>query len=141
MRKHNQSGQSTLAVVGGIFLAILVIAGITFGGWALGWWFTNENAQREAHVIRNGYSNQQTLREEISRKLSDVQTITVQITQLGTSDPASTPALVAQRKAVVNIVCGDAEQITGDPLPADQADFVTANCSLGAISPNSQYNS
>ncbi len=136
---QGQEGQSTIGATVGVIVVIVLLVGLVFGGWALGWWFKGENANREARVIRQGYSNQQTLREEVTRKIGDVQTISVQIAQLGTTDPATTQALQAQRKAVVNIVCKDAEQITGDPLPADQDQFVTANCKLGSISPDSQY--
>jgi len=80
-----------------------------------------------------------TRNKEIGKKLGDVQTISVQIAQLGETDPTTTQALKAQRVAVVNIVCRDAAQVTGDPLAQDQAQFVGANCSLGSMSPNSQY--
>lgn len=141
MKKYQrQEGQSTVGAIVGVVVVIALLAGLVFGGWALGWWFRGENANREAHVIRQGYSNQQTLREEVTRKIGDVQTISVQIAQLGSTDLTTTQPLHAQRKAIVNIVCKDAEQITGDPLPTDQDQFVTANCKLGSISPDSQYN-
>ena len=46
-------------------------------------------------------------------------------------------ALKAQRAAIAGIACSDAAQITGIPLPADQAQWVSANCSDGSVSPSS----
>ena len=42
-----------------------------------------------------------------------------------------------QRAAVAGIACSDAAQITGVPLPTQQAQWVTANCSDGTVSPGS----
>ena len=134
-RHRNQRGQVAAVILAGI-VGLVIIAAIVLGGWWAGWWFAGQNANREAHVIRQGYSNQQTIREEITSKLAEVQTITVQIAQ----SPEAAPQLRAQRLAVVNIVCGDANQITGDPINADQAAWVAANCSLGSINPTSPLN-
>lgn len=112
-----------LVVVG--VLALLALIGV--GSWKLGWFVNNANANREAHVIRNGYSNQQTLREEITKKIADVKNMDTQIAeQTPTMDMV--PQLIAQRKAIVAIVCQDAAQISGDPLPTTQASFVSSNC-------------
>jgi hypothetical protein len=91
-------------------------------------------------VIRNGYSNQTTLREQITKNIGDVLGITTQIAEVGSGNPAEAQTLSAQRKAILAMVCQEADGVTGDPLPADQAGFVGANCSLGVISPNSSYN-
>lgn len=114
-------GKIAAAVIG----ALVVIAGFSVAAWKLDWFVTNANANRQAHVIRNGYSNQQTLREEITKKIADVKDMDVQIA----SSPTDTVAqLTAQRRAIVAIVCQDAVQISGDPLPAIQASFVSSNC-------------
>jgi len=120
-----------------VFVAVLIIAGITLIGWDVGWWFKTQNANRQAHLIRHGYSNQQTLRDEITKNIGDVDQITVQIAQ--TTGPLH-GALRAQRFAVAGIVCHDADQVTGDPLPQDQASWVAANCANGVVSPSSGYN-
>lgn len=123
----------------GVF-ALIVIGALILGGWQAGWWFSNQNATREAHQIRNGYSNQQTLREQITQQIGNVDAETVQITQAA-GDPAEVSALKAQRIATVNITCQDAAEVTGDPLPSAQGSWATRNCLAGVIRPGSQYDS
>jgi hypothetical protein len=48
-------------------------------------------------------------------------------------------ALVSQRVATVNIACQQASEVTGDPLPAQQGQWVSANCQAGVIRPGSRY--
>lgn len=120
-----------------VLAAVFVIGlGLTFAGWKVGWWFTAQNATRQYQVIQNGVSNQDTLRAQITSQLATVTTITTQIAETG-NDPAEVSALKAQRAAVAGIACSDAAQITGVPLPAQQAQWVSVNCSDGTVSPGS----
>ena len=139
--ERGQTTSGVLAIIAGFVVTVVLIAAVTLAGWQIGWWFKNENANREAHLIRNGYSNQQTLREQVTKNIGDVLAIDTQIAQLGTSDPTTKAALSAQRKAIVGMVCQEAEQVSGDPLPSDQSQFVGVNCTAGVISPTSPYNS
>ncbi len=116
---------------------ILLTGALILGGWQAGWWFTSQNINREAHAIRNGYSNQQTLRDQITAKIGDVDTISTQIA--ATKDLNLAAALKAQRAAVAGIVCGDAAQVTGDPLQPQQAAWVRLNCLAGNLRPGSAY--
>ena len=118
--------------------ALALLAVLIIGGWQAGWWFTNQNANRESHLIRNGYSNQQTLREQITVQIANVDTETVTIAQAA-GNPQEIAALRAQRIATVNIACQQADQVTGDPLPADQQAWITQNCQAGTIRPGSPY--
>jgi hypothetical protein len=122
-----------LAIATGIILAVTLIA------WQAGWWFRSQDISREAHAIRNGYANQQTLRDQITAKIADVDSVSVQITQAG--DPSQRAALKGQRMAIAGIVCSDASQVTGDPLPAQQQQWVSANCQAGVVRPGSAYDS
>lgn len=116
-------------------LAIIVLAAIlTLVGWRIGWWFTAQNNTRQAQLTQNGYSNQTTLRSQVTEKLSEVASMT---TQADAASGQQAADLKAQRMAIANIVCGDAAQITGVPLPADQAAWVKSNCSDGSVSPGS----
>jgi predicted negative regulator of RcsB-dependent stress response len=119
-------------------LAVLLVLGgaVTLACWQAGWWFTAHNATRQYQVIQNGVSNQDTLRAQITSKLADVSTITVQIAAAA-HDPAEVSALKDQRAAVAGIACSDAAQVTGVPLPAQQAQWASTNCSDGAVSPGS----
>jgi hypothetical protein len=115
----------------GVLAAVAIVTGIVLGGWQAGWWFAGQNATRNAHLVRNGYSNQQTLREQITANIANAQAIGTQVTEVS-GDPAMTASLKAQQKSVVNIVCQDADQVTGDPLPADQAAYVLDHCLAGS---------
>lgn len=117
----------------GLVSATAIIGGVVLGGWEAGWWFTNQNANRQAHVIRNGYSNQQTLRDEITRKLGDVTTLDSQVAAARqNSDANEVAVLTAQRRVVASIVCHDAEQVVGDSLPQDQLEWASQNCVMGS---------
>lgn len=120
----------------GIGLACLAIFGIIMGGWATGWWFTNQNTDRQAHMIRNGYSNQQTLREQVTAKISDIFTLN---TQIALADNSVIPALKAQRLAIGGILCEDANEVTGDPLPVSQQRFINDNCTAGAVTSGAKF--
>ena len=119
-------------------LALILLAALITGGWQAGWWFTSQNANRQAHLIRNGYSNQQTLREEITKQIANVNALTVSVAQ-SQGNQAEVAALDSQRIAVVNIACQQADQVTGDPLAAGQQAWVTQNCQAGSIRPGSPY--
>lgn len=133
-RAYRETGRwfGPVLVIGGTIMAVVLILG--FIGWQAGWWFTAQNATRNAQLIQNGYSNQSTLRDQITAKLADVTGITV---QLAAAPAGQVPALKAQRAAVASIACGDAGKISGTPLPSDQAAWVSANCAGGSLSPDS----
>lgn len=119
--------------VGAGALAVL-IAVITIL-WQVGWIFTNSDTNRQSHLNRSGYEYQQTLREQITAQIANTATLTTQIA--ASADPNLIAALKAQRMAVAGIACQDAAETTGDPLPAQQAQWVTANCQAGTVRPGS----
>lgn len=114
-------------------LALALIAALIVGGWRAGWWFAAQNATRQSELIQNGYSNQSTLRQQVTAQLANVNQITVQIA----AHPDLASALKAQRASVAGTVCQDASEITGTPLPAQQAQWVSANCQAGSLRPGS----
>lgn len=118
----------TTKKVAGTVVGLVVAGGVILGGWEAGWWFTQQNVNRQGHVIRNSYGNQQTLRDQITTKLGDVTSLDSQIA----AGPSDVAQLKAQRQAVASIVCNDAEQVSGDPLPTDQAQWVSQNCEMGS---------
>jgi hypothetical protein len=125
-----------LAWAGGTLAVLVVLVGVPLGGWQAGWWFKAQNTTRQNELIQNGYSNQLTLRQQVAEKFSEVENIGVQLAKAG-NDTSLTPSLLAQRASIAGIVCQDAAEITGTPLPADQAAWVGANCANGTLSPNS----
>lgn len=133
---YRETGRwAPVAVVVGI-VAVVVVALIVVVGWQIGWWFSAQNATRQAEITQNGYSNQTTLRQQVTAKLADVTSITTQLAEPDIT-PDQAAALKAQRAAIAAIACSDAAQITGPPLPAGQAQWVAANCSDGSVSPSS----
>lgn len=102
------------------------------------WWWENANANQQAHIIRNGYSSQQSLREQITTQIGNVDDESVSIAQ-ASGNAAEVSALQSQRVATVNIACQDASEVTGDPLPIEQGQWVSANCLAGVIRPGSKY--
>jgi len=125
--------------VPGVLLGLGLLVALVLGGWQAGWWFRTQNVNREAQTYQNGYANQSAMRDEISRKLADVNQYTVQI---------SNPAYAAEKQSIVQsrayaamLVCGDAAQLNpGTVLPADEQQFISINCLDGSLSPNSNLN-
>lgn len=124
-----------MKIVAGWIAAAVGAAALILGGWQAGWWFKTQNTNREASLYRNSYGFQQSLRDQLTSNISTVVGITAQIAEPG----APAPELAAQRLAVLRMVCSQADQITGDPLPVDQQEFVSRNCYAGVVSPDSPY--
>lgn len=124
---------TTMLVIG--VVALMVIATV-FIGWSVGWWFTAQNINRQAHITQNSYENQVTLHQQITQDIATVDSITAQMAAPG----APVAALDAQRKAVVNIVCGDAQNISnGYPLTGQELTWVEHACFAGSVNPTSPY--
>jgi hypothetical protein len=116
--------------------ALALIGGLVYAGHAFGWWLSAQDATHQAENTQNGYSNQTTLRQQVTSQLATVYSLTTQIAE-AKGDQSLVSALVPQREQVAATVCSDAGQITGTPLPVQQAQWVAANCSAGTVSPNS----
>jgi hypothetical protein len=114
----------------------VLLGGVILIGWQANWWFASHDATRQAELTQNGYANQSTLRAQVTSQLAAAGTITTQIAAAG-GDTSLITALRAQRADIAGIVCADAAQISGTPLPAGQAQWVAANCTDGTVSPNS----
>lgn len=109
-------------------LVAVIIIGLIFGIhalWTGSWALARANANQQAHLNRNQWGYQQTLREQVTKDIATIKSIDVQITQTSGAESA---ALQAQRIAIVDQMCHEATQIQGDPLPATQAAFVSQNC-------------
>ena len=119
----------------GLF-TFVILAGLIIGGWQAGWWFSNQNTNRQAQQIQNGYSNQTSLHQQVTSNIATVASITTQVTE--TNNANQIAALKAQRAAIAATACEDASEVSAaDPLPAGQQQWVSANCSNGVVSPSS----
>lgn len=116
-----------------LLVSLVVAGGITVAGWQFGWWLSAQSATRQAENAQDGYANQSTLRQQVTSNFTTLTSIGVQIATAAAGDPELLPALRVQRAATANQVCADAAQVTGTPLPASQARWVTANCVDGSL--------
>ena len=67
-------------------LGLALLLALILGGWRLGWWFTEQNVNRQAHVTQEGYANQQG---QLAALDNDLTTITGIDVQLRTSPAAA----------------------------------------------------
>lgn len=121
--------------IGAVTLVIALISAVTLTAWQEGWWFRTQDTNRETQLTQNGYSNQSSLRTQLTTQIGNAYQITSQID--ATSNAGERQALAAQRAAVAGIACSDASQII-TPLGSEQA-WVTRNCLAGNVRPGSPY--
>jgi hypothetical protein len=123
----------------GTGIAVCAIsAGIVLGGWRAGWWFSNQNATRSYQQTQNGTSNQDTLRAQITKGMTDLTAEGVQAAQ-AKGDPGLTGQIKVEEAAQAGELCSDMQQVTGVPLPPQQVTWYNSNCSLGVLVPASPY--
>lgn len=116
--------KSILGVLGGV----LVLVAVSIGGWYLHWHLAQANANRQSHLNRSQFGYQQTLREQITNNIATISGIDVQVTE---ADANTAAALKAQEAAITQMICQEATQVSGDPLPLNQSQFVQTHCPGG----------
>lgn len=126
-------------------LAVFILVGaITLGGWAAGWWFREQNTNRESHLYEHEYGHQSSLIEDIGEKQNTFNDINSQLLR---GDAAGNPAfekqLKTQRLGVANLICKDAAQLNGDydGLSQDQRKFVIKYCDGASVAADSTLRS
>lgn len=105
-------------------IGLVVLAAVVFGLWQAGWWFRNQDAQRNGQVSQNSYGYQESHKDQLANQISSIKAIDVQLA--ATKDPNQLAMLEAQRRAELNDACRTSDQITN--LPADQAAWRVQNC-------------
>lgn len=105
-----------LKAIGAFVVLIVVIAAIILGGWLAGWWFKQQNVEKESDVFRDSYANQERLREDALDKISSVQSLEVKVSELSASEEVLKAQLEAQGVSIIRIACNDIHQIN-DPEP------------------------
>lgn len=123
------------SVIGICVLATLAIGGLVIGGWQASWWFANHNATRNYQLTQNGVSNQDTLRTQINGHFTSFNAEVVQ----AQAYPQLASGIKSQEDSEGNDICAEAPQVTTIQLPAQQAQWVAANCADGSLSPSSPY--
>jgi hypothetical protein len=121
-----------------VVLAVVLLVGgaVTWAGSAFNWWLSAQTATHQAENTQNGYSNQTTLRSEATQDFTTLTSLGVQIAATK-GDASMVTELKTEQAATAGKICAEAAQVSGTPLPAQQAAWVTANCTAGTLSQNS----
>jgi hypothetical protein len=124
------------AWVNALIVIAVLGAALTYAGHAFGWWLSAQDATHQAQSTQNGYANQTTLRQEVTRDFTTLTSIGVQIAGAA-GDPSMVTELKTEQAATADKVCAEAAQVSGTPLPAQQAAWADRNCTAGTLSPGS----
>lgn len=122
--------------VNGLVVAFILVGGLLIAGSQLGWWLSAQDATHQAQNTQNGYSNQTTLRAEVTQDFTTLTHIGSQIAAAN-GDASMVTELKTEQAATGNKICAEAAQVSGTPLPADQAGWADANCADGTLSTSS----
>ncbi len=113
-------------IAAGITATIVLIAGLSIGGWQLGWWMQSYSVNRTAQIYQHGYGAQSAYSEELERLIVQIDGLDVQIND-PTTPADEVSALQAQKAAMVIQGCDIASKLTVTP-PNNIQQFVSANC-------------
>jgi hypothetical protein len=117
--------KQNIGYVFGCLGALIVVALVGVGLYLGGWWLTADQTNRQAHVDRLNNGTQLAYRNEIHRKIADIDGVSVQISSPNISADQKA-ALTAQRTAMVSATCDIA--VNAVDLPSDEATWVSAHC-------------
>jgi hypothetical protein len=118
----NENGNVVLWVLLGILGLILFIA-LMFGGRELGWWLAEDNVKRQTKILDESVGRQDALRSKMLRDIEAVR-------ELDTYE--QTPAITAQREALVDGVCFNAQKLNEDTINVSDSvsEFISTECNL-----------
>ncbi len=117
----------TVGWVVGSLLVLVALAGIGIGMWHLGWFINKADTNKQSEIYNDSFQRQNALVSTLSKNVSDVSAIDVQIAQSDSPDVKVT--LKAQRKAIVSQACETAGKLTGTiTIPASNQAFIAKEC-------------
>jgi uncharacterized iron-regulated membrane protein len=112
---HTTAGTIVL-IIGGLIIFVALMVGL----WHLDWFVKEKNTDRQTQVIDKSVGRQQALTSKVLRDIRTVRTMDAQV---------KTPALKAQRIAIVNDICDNAALLTGSiTMPATADSFIQQEC-------------
>jgi hypothetical protein len=118
----------------GTAVAVAALAtAVVLGGWQAGWWFTQQNTTRQAHVVQNSYNTQEGYLTALGNDVS-------QIDKLVAAEPGAPNAaqIHVEILGIGSQACETALLLTGSVLvPVQVKAWIRANCMAGAVSPGS----
>lgn len=113
----HMSVPGTIAAAIGAVVAVVVLS---VAAWQLDWFVKEKNTDRQTQVTNNSIGRQQALQSAVLRQIATVRDIDTQ---------EQTPAVIAQRKAIVTDICENAGMLTGSlTLPASAVEFTSQEC-------------
>ena len=105
-----------------VIAAFVVVVILSVAVWQLGWFVKAKDTDRQTQVTDKSIGRQQALTSKVLRDIRTVQTMDAQ---------GQTPALKAQRIAIVNELCDNAALLTGSvTMPATADSFISQECAL-----------
>lgn len=113
-------------------IVVVLIGGITLGGWAAGWWFTTQNVQRAYQVTRQSQAYQDTFVSQTDKAYQQLRADiwnTAQATQQG--DQSMVSEGNAEIASDTNIFCKDAQKLVPmsfDSLGPNEVAFYNKHC-------------
>jgi hypothetical protein len=130
--------KSAVKAILGVLAGFAVIGAIVIGGWKGGWWLQNASASHQYQIQQNGVQNQDTLRQQIDKGFVQIIGEDVQVVQ-AKGDTALIGQIRVEEANQAYTLCQQMEQVAGVPLPGDQADWYSSNCTDGSVAPASVY--
>lgn len=139
-----------LTGVGGIIVAVLLIAVLCIAGWKLSWFVAAKGTAHSLQIQKQqangdyqntqlGQSNQDTLRAQIGKDFALLTSEDVQIASAA-GNPGLVGTLKVEAAAQAGTLCQEGASVSNAvPYPADQQAWFKANCSLGTLVPTSKY--
>lgn len=114
-------------ILWGIIILVVVGSVFTFVAWDVGWWFSNQNVNRQALQLQHSYGAQSAYVEKARENISEFNAIQSQIDD-PTTPKTETSDLLAQQQAIVNQTCGIIGNISFT-TPKDVAAWSRTYCS------------
>jgi hypothetical protein len=103
-------------VVLSVIVGLLLIVGITIGGYQLNWWLREDAVNRTSEINQDSYARQDALTSQVLDDIAEAQ------------DPAIPDA---QRIAIIDQICDSAAKLTGAiALPNSANQFIAKECNL-----------
>lgn len=122
----------------GLFIAAL-LGGLVVVGWQAGWWFSNQNNNRNYQQTQNGDSNQEALRQQMGSNFTLLAQDDVAIAK-AQGNPGLTGQYKVEAAATAAQLCDEGTRVNSAvPLDPHIAAWLRLNCSMGVVAPASKY--
>lgn len=108
---YDDDGPPWLLIILGSIVAFVLVCVLVVVGWQVGWWFKNQNVNRQALIFQNSYGTQSALIGELNQEIQQFDGIQVQVASPQTPGSEKS-ALVSQEQGIINQACPQVGQIS-----------------------------